>query len=68
MKLGLGEKITESNQVEHQFSPHEIVQFYQQHIPVNKFKIRQQNFYEKKYLFDIENQCHKLLIISPGLI
>ena len=47
MKLGLGEKITESNQVEHRFSPHEIDQFYQQHIPVNKFTIKQQNFYEK---------------------
>ena len=22
----------------------------------------------KKFLFDIENQCHKLPIISPGLI
>ena len=67
MKLGLGEKITESNQVEHRFSPHEIDQFYQQHIPVNKCTIKQQNFYEKKFLFDIENQCHKLPIISPGL-
>lgn len=48
MKLGLREKITESNQVEHRFSPHEIDQFYQQQItPVNKFTIKQQNFYEK---------------------
>ena len=47
MKLGLREKITESNQVEQRFSPHEIDQFYQQHIPVNKFTIKQQNFYEK---------------------
>lgn len=47
MKLGLGEKITESNQVEHRFSAHEIDQFYQQHIPVNKCTIKQQNFYEK---------------------
>ena len=47
MKLGLGEKITESNPVEHWFSPHEIDQFYQQHTPVNKFPIKQQNCYEK---------------------
>ena len=63
MKLGLGEKITESNQVEHPLSPHEIDQFYQQHTPVNKFTIKQQNFYEKNSFLIL-----KINAISPSLI
>lgn len=68
MKLGLRDKNTESNQLEHRFSPRAIDQFYLQHTPVNKFMIKQQNFDDNKFLSDIENQYRKLPIMSSGLV
>lgn len=68
MKLGLRDKNTESNQLEHRFSPRAIDQFYLQRTLVNKFMIKQQNFDDKKFLSDIENQYLKLPIMSSGLV